>query len=160
MTEQTQPPPIALCSAAEVRGIIAFDPSISDLSPFIYAASELVAELCGQNAKFPPCPPYTKRRMSLITTWLAAHFLAIRDPRYKQEQIGAASATYAIETAKNLDSTQYGQQAKLLDTFGNLAYIDEHPSKGRRARPRIGWLGKPQTRWYNYQWRFYSLFLE
>lgn len=136
---------------ADVEAIIDFDPAVTDLLPFIAAAEEMVTELCA------PVPTYTANRLKIIETWLAAHFVAIRDPRYIEEHIGAASASVMNKVGFNLQLTPYGQQAMLLDTAGGLAYIDQHVAQGKRARASITWLGTRQNRWAAYPWRFFAL---
>lgn len=57
-----------------------------------------------------------------IEKYLAAHFLALRDPRLKSESIaGEYSATYQTgKPGDGLLSTDYGQTAVALDTSGTL----------------------------------------
>lgn len=143
---------MARATQDQVRAIIDFDPTIEDLSPFIDAASELVTELCAPTAN-----GYTEDRLTMIETWLAAHFLAIRDPRYASESIGAASVTLQQQTGLNLALTPYGQQAQLLDTKGGLSWIDKHISQGKRATVKFLWLGKDRQEWYRFPWRYLSL---
>lgn len=132
--------------------IMDFNPSIDDLDPFMDAANQLVTELCAPAG-------YNAARLTSIETWLAAHFLAIRDPRYQSETIGAASATTAMQLGLNLGLTPFGQQAMFLDTNGSLAWIDKHISQGKRAKAGITWLGnKSMQRWNGYPWRFFSIF--
>lgn len=135
---------------AKVKGVIDFDPSIDDLLPFIAAANELVTELCAPAG-------YTPTRLAIIETWLAAHFLAIRDPRYTSERMGAAGATMATQIGLNMALTPYGQNAQVLDTNGSLAWIDKHISQGKRAKVSIMYLGTPRP-YAQRQWRFYAFF--
>lgn len=140
---------------ADVEGILDFDPSIEDLTPFIAAAEELVTQLsltdCGA--------AYSADRLRIIETWLAAHFLAIRDPRYQSETMGAASVTKALgQMGMNLGMTPYGQQAMLLDTCGWLAWLDKHISQGKRGKVSVLWLGTNQRSLVDFPWRFFGLF--
>lgn len=60
-----------------------------------------------------------------IERWLAAHFVAIRDPREQSKKVGSSSANYQGQTGLGLDHTSYGQQVKVLDytgTLGNLGF--------------------------------------
>lgn len=136
-------------SPDDVRAIIDFDPAVTNLQPFIDAAEELVNEVCASTAY------YTEARLKIIETWLAAHFLAIRDPRYQSEGIGAANATVMAQVGFNLALTPFGQQAALLDSKGGLAWLDKHISQGKRAKVSITWLGTCKPASPNY--RFYSL---
>lgn len=136
-----------------VKKIMEFDPYIEDLAPFIAVAEELVTEICAPAG-------YTSDRLCLIETWLAAHFVAIRDPRYLSEQIGAANATIQSgQMGMNLSLTTYGQQAMLMDTKGGLAWLDKHISQGKRAKAGIVHLGnRSNRRWLDYPWRFFGGF--
>lgn len=134
----------------DIRAILNFDPSIEDLTPFIAAAEELVTELCAPAG-------YDATRLPIIEVWLAAHFVAIRDPRYQEEHIGAAGVSYQAQVGLNLGLTPYGQQAMLLDTKGGLAWIDKHISQGKRAKAGITYLGTDFKRFYAYPWRFTQL---
>jgi hypothetical protein len=171
-------PPACRCSAADVRKIIDFDPSITDFTPFISAANQLVTEICAnsippwgegrQNAYRPQGEaaqpgqsyfnPYDQQRLATIETWLAAHFLAIRDPRYASERLGQAAATYTTQVGMNLSATPYGQQAAFLDTHGGLAWLDKHISQGKRGQVGIVHLGSNRAKYWGFPWRFYELF--
>lgn len=141
---------MARVTTADVQAILDFDPSISDLDPFIEAANELVTEICVPAA-------YTDTRLAQIERWLSAHFIAIRDPRYQTEGIGAASVSYQGQTQMNLSATTYGQQALLLDTAGGLARLDKHIAMGKRGRIGITYLGTIPDRTTLYPWRFMTL---
>lgn len=154
-------------TANQVRAVILFDSSITDLSPFIVAANELVTEICAATEPNPRCitpspgfgqTPYSEVRLTQIETWLAAHFLAIRDPRYAAETIGKASVVFQQQIGLNMGLTPYGQQAMLLDTHGGLAWLDKHISQGKRAKVGIISLKTSFRGWYEYPFRFYGLF--
>jgi hypothetical protein len=143
-------------SSNDVMGIIDFDPVIADLTPFIQAADMLITELCA-NAN--PPTGYSNDQLCIIETWLAAHFLAVRDPRYQSERMGNASASYQSMVGLNLGLTPYGQQAQFLDFKGGLAWIDKHISQGKRAVPSVTWVGsKAFNRWYGWPWRFLGIY--
>lgn len=111
-----------------VAGIIEVDGNIS-LVPFIAAASVLVddiAEASGHDAE----------RLTLIETWLAAHFYTVRDPRTVQEKAGPVSATYQSAVALGLFTSHYGQTAMALDTSGLL----QAQSQGKK-RASVAWVG-------------------
>lgn len=148
------PPPttiITRCSDADIKAVMEFDPTISNLAPFRIAANELVTEICASAGV------YSSTRLKSIETWLAAHFLAVRDPRYQSESIGAASATIQSgQMGMNLSLTTYGQQALLMDTQGGLARLNTHISQGKRAKAGILHLGSKREleRWSTFPWRF------
>lgn len=98
-----------------VAEIIDYDSTnITDLTPFINAAHEVVDGLLSGEG-------YSSDLLTEIERWLAAHFLAIRDPRPKTEKTDGAATTYYGRDGLNLDATPYGQQAKVLDMNGVLA---------------------------------------
>ncbi len=125
-----------------VAGIIEVDSqSISDLSPFILTASELVDEVCATKLKADGTAYYTDVRLELIERWLAAHFYAIRDPRKDMEKAGKVFERNQYKLGLGLEVTTYGQQAKFLDTAGGLAALDEAAKTGGKPRLSISWLG-------------------
>jgi len=102
----------------EVKRIIDTDLSEGDITPFLLAASGLVTDLLGASDVL------TAARLADIECWLAAHFVAVRDPRVKSETIG--KATFSYETAvvaDGLKATRYGQQVLLLDLSGTMASL-------------------------------------
>lgn len=109
-------------SDALVRGIIKLPVSVTDLTPFMEAANEMVDELLapltnpdtGQSFHLPA-------RLTRIETWLSAHFAAVEHRRRIQEGVGPIQATYEGKVDLNLSVTEYGQQAMVLDTSGTLA---------------------------------------
>lgn len=58
-----------------------------------------------------------------IELWLAAHFVAVRDPKAKQKSVaGEYSVTYEKGTpGTGFSATTWGQQALALDFTGTLA---------------------------------------
>lgn len=146
------------CEPTDVEGIIDFNPSIASLQPFIDAAHELVVEICQNAPLVGTQTAYSTERLKQIETWLAAHFLAVRDPRYISESVGPASASTGQQMGLNLGLTPYGQQAMLLDTKGGLAWLDKHISQGKRARVGIVYLGTQRQHWLDYPWRFFGVY--
>lgn len=127
-------------TAELVGAIVDVDPSVSDLSPFIDAANELVTELCLPVG-------YTDTRLELIERWLSAHFYCILDPRSASEQAGAnggtVSQSFQYKVGLMLAVTTYGQQAMMLDTQGALSIMSAQAAKGDNKR-KVGvlWVGK------------------
>ena len=125
-----------------VQGIIEADlDTWPDLTPFIEAASQLVDDVCTSSG-------YSDPKLERIERWLAAHFYAIADPRFLREEV-STSITSIIESKVDLglDVTRYGQMAKVLDTEGSLAALDNLASGGGnnggvvKVKQRILWLG-------------------
>ena len=99
----------------EVKEI--FDTDIA-LTPHITVANQLVDKhLQGQGID--------EDMLKEIERWLAAHFAAIQDPRATSESISDLSESYDMQKGLMLDATQYGQQAKVLDSSGKLAELGQ-----------------------------------
>lgn len=101
---------------AEVREIIDIDPLITNIAPFITIANLMVTDKLGASG-------LSAEMLKEIERWLAAHFVAMRDPRVKSESIGGITTSYQGTTGEGLKSTLYGQQAVLMDTTGTLANL-------------------------------------
>lgn len=113
-----------------VAGVIELDPTISDLTPFITAASLLVDIIDAES-------DLSTQRQQVVETWLAAHFYAVRDPRNLMERAGDVAATIESKVGMGFDVTRYGQQAMILDTSGILKELN----LGRRVTVSARWLG-------------------
>jgi len=110
----------------------------TDIEPFISTASSLVDEVCVPAG-------YDDNRLNLIELWLAAHFYAVKDPRFQSQGIGGASGSYQGQTGMQLESTTYGQQAMILDTKGGLALLNHATQSGKRGSVGITWLGNERS---------------
>jgi hypothetical protein len=60
-------------------------------------------------------------RLTIIETWLAAHFAAITEAQLSQETIGDATDKIESKVDLGLNVTRWGQQALALDPTGVLA---------------------------------------
>lgn len=116
--------------ATLVAGIVEVDGTIN-LDPFILAANEIVTEVCAVATKEDGSAWHTEARLTVIETWLAAHFYCILDPRADMEHAGSVSVRYQYKVDLGLNVTTYGQQAILLDTSGGLAKLNEDLKKGK-----------------------------
>lgn len=96
-----------LVEGTDVREILETD--LTDLTPFIDTAHLEVKDL-----------DLDDERKAQVEKWLAAHFAAIRDKRVESKSIEGNKEKYAGKTDMGYKSTQYGQQALLLDTSGGL----------------------------------------
>ena len=116
-----------------VRGIIETIAS-TNTAPFIEAANSLTNYVSSQDDQ----GLLTADLLVQIETYLAAHFYARRDPQYRSRKTGKASAEFqGISSGPRLESTDWGQDAMLLDVTGTLSQLN----KGRRLA-RLNWLGK------------------
>lgn len=92
---------------------------LDNLTPFIDAAHLEAKDL-----------PLDDDRKAQVEKWLAAHFAAIRDKRVESKSIEGNKEDYAGKTEMGYSATQYGQQALMLDTSGQLGSSpDSNPVK-------------------------------
>ncbi len=121
-----------------VRGIIETTESINT-APFIRAANALTDYLESEDADLDSV--LTAHLLVQIETYLAAHFYARRDPQYRSRATSKAKAKFqGISSGPRLESTDWGQDAMVLDVSGILAQIN----KGRRT-VGVAWLGLPPS---------------
>lgn len=136
----------------EVQKILDYDTAICNIDAFIDAANELVTEICASSTP----TVYTEKRLKVIETWLAAHFIAVRDQRKASEGVGGGSASYQTKVDMGLQVTVYGQQALRLDTNGGLAALEQSIANGGKRVVSITWLGSPPRTW-DRVWRYQGL---
>lgn len=120
----------------KVREIIDTDPALS-LNPFISTANSLVTWLTSKDSS----GLLSSDTLTLIETWLAAHFYAHRDQLYQSKSTGGASGSFQGQTQMVLNSTTYGQTAMLLDVTNNLAALNQASLNGNRKNASLFWLG-------------------
>lgn len=97
-----------------------------DTAPFIVAAQSLYDATVGD--------ALPDAHGSSVLTWLAAHFVAVSDPRESKESTGTSSWSFEGKnhTGMGLSSTQYGQMAMTMDTSGRL-----RASESKKARFKV-----------------------
>lgn len=122
---------------ANVANIIDVDEE-DDVSPFIESANMLVTDVCTNSG-------YSDAKLELIERWLSAHFYAIMRPRAFLEQADVIREQIESKVGLGLDVTRYGQQAKLLDTAGNLAALDNTNDVVLSTKRTLLWLGRNRT---------------
>lgn len=116
---------------ALVRQIIETDLDVLD--PFIEVASSLIDRICTG------IQPVNALE---VETWLAAHFICIRDPRLASEGLAGITASYQTAVGMGLNGSMYGQQAMLLDDTGRLASWHQQTTAGKPKRSAgVAWLG-------------------
>src|SRR3990167_9686247 len=98
---------MARATEAEVKEIIGTPLTNSQVAPFLTAATLLVDGLLADEG-------YPVALLAEIERWLAAHFVAVRDPRVSREAIGQGTTAFHGQSKLRLDHTPYGQQVMLL----------------------------------------------
>lgn len=106
----------ARATEAMVKKIIDTDLTDEQVTPFLAAANTMVTDLLLDEN-------YSATTLQEIERWLAAHFVAVRDPQVTTEWIGDAKAQYEGKTGMGLSSTRYGQQVTVLEHHGILARV-------------------------------------
>lgn len=122
-------------TATAVRKIIEIPSSKvdGDIDPFIETANDLVTENCTDSG-------YSDAKLELIERWLSAHFYAVMESPPAGETAGDVSENKQYQVGLGLDETKWGQQAKIIDSAGNLAALDAQ-SKGSGSKMSLSWLG-------------------
>jgi hypothetical protein len=96
----------------EVKAII--DTEI-DTTPFIATANTLVNNLLSDSG-------LDDTTLASIELWLSAHYVAVRDPRFRSVRTEQHSMEFERgQAGMGIRATTYGQQALELDTSGTLA---------------------------------------
>lgn len=98
----------------EVKEIIDTNLMEEQVSPFLKVANQMVTDLVSDVG-------YASGTLREIERWLAAHFVAVRDPRVAKEKIGDAQADYHGKSDMALNFTPYGQQVMVLEYKGKIA---------------------------------------
>lgn len=109
---------MARTNAAAVCNVI--DTSLTDtqVNAFISTANVMVTEyLSGGDL--------SAALLTEIETYLAAHFITLRDRRVKNESADGVSFTYEGDIGQGLDASTYGQMAQSLDSTGALAALGD-----------------------------------
>jgi len=99
---------------AQVKEIIDTSLTEEEVSPFLKVANQMVTDLVSDEG-------YASGTLQEIERWLAAHFVAIRDPRVAKEKIGDAQADYHGKSGMSLNFTPYGQQVMVIEYKGKIA---------------------------------------
>jgi len=116
-----------------------------NLSPFMRTASVLVARLVREAEDY----EFSSDELREIELYLSAHFYMCSDKGYQSRSTMSASATFQGQTGKMLESSDYGQQAILLDGSGILQSLAKRETAGGF------WGGKPESEQLSYDERNY-----
>lgn len=123
-------------SAERVRGVLLqnYDSARSpNLTPFIRVASLLVTRVAAAAAAV-GVTLSTDEQLEMETL-LAAHNYCCADRTRASLRTGMSSAVYDGKTGLGLDSTLYGQLAKMMDRSGSIGGIASGEA------PAVAWLG-------------------
>ena len=100
-----------------------------EVEPFIQTANLMVTEyLAGSDCSL------SDDMLKEIETYLAAHFVTLRDRVVQREAADGVSFDYQGATDMGLDSSGYGQTAQILDSCGKLSQLSD--------ADRVKWLAK------------------
>lgn len=129
---------MARTTEAAVRGIILrIDSTLTDVTPYIDAANNLVTQHCST---------LDDDTAELVERWLAAHFLVMNNERIESEEVRRIRRSFQHKLDLGLNQSKYGQQAMLLDYSGGLASWQAKVQKGTAGGGgAIFWLGKDET---------------
>ena len=110
---------------ALVRAIIPNDSVISDTTPFITAANQMTNKLSDLSC----ASDLTEAELTVVETWLSAHFAAVTYPSIaiESEKVEGASVKASrgnVASQSGLLSTQFGQMANTL-SGGCLQELDK-----------------------------------
>lgn len=111
---------MARVTEAEVKLII--DTQLTNIDLFIDTANIIVDEDLSDVGM-------SDVRLNKIELYLSAHFVCLREKQLTSENFGSASETYQGKTGMNLQSTNYGQTAMMLDKSGTLVNVGKTRSR-------------------------------
>lgn len=98
----------------DVRRIVIFDETfITDIQLFIDDAVLMLTNIVGDRL--------SSDTFDLVTRYLAAHLIAVSDPRVSMEKVKSLQVRYDTKLDKGLGITHYGTTAMILDSSGRLA---------------------------------------
>ncbi|MCK9570503.1 hypothetical protein M0R72_16265 [Candidatus Pacearchaeota archaeon] len=112
------------------------------VAPFIDAANALTDKIESEDDD----GLLTDALLAQIEKFLAAHLYAHRDQQYASESRGGASASYQGQFGMGLDSTRWGQTAKILDVTGYLANLGK-----AKTEVDLFWMGLPPSEQTDYE---------
>ena len=134
---------MARVTTEEVKVLIPVPASVTDLSPFINVASELIDMVIVE--EYPDA--YSDEYLKELERWLSAHFTAIRYTRTSTEKISSVSESFQYKLGLNFNCTMYGQTVLSMDTTGAFATLQQQAEDGKKSAA-IGWLGTLDSNGY------------
>lgn len=126
-------------NAAAVKGIIDTKLDEPGVEPFVNTANLLVTQHLGDAG-------LSAEILTEIELWLAAHLVAVRDPRVADKAVDDLRISFEGRSrvgsldAVGLQTTSYGKQVYLLDSTGRLA-----AAMNPKKRPWVFKAGSPDA---------------
>lgn len=126
---------MARTTLAKVQKIIQYDTTnVPDPQQQIDDASLMVTTVIGT--------ALSDAQAEMVERYLAAHLIAVADPRIQSEQVRAIQASYQYRLSDGLGITHYGSTAMTLDTSGKLARWNKGVLSGATGSFDLMWGGK------------------
>ena len=107
---------------------------ITDIQSFIDDASMLVDNIVA----IAPLP--STALLEIVERYLAAHFIAIADPRVDTEKVKSLQTKYQYLLDKGFAITHWGTTAMMVDTTGRLAAFNNRLLDGNGPK-QFFWAG-------------------
>jgi hypothetical protein len=129
---------VARTTPADVQGLLQVGSGVV-LTGFIDIASSVVTANCEGKADVNG-DTYTDETLELIERALAAHLAYLSNfvndgGPLTRERIGDAEEERNVKFGLNLDASQYGQMAKMLDSGGYLAALENSQRLVKKVLP-------------------------
>jgi hypothetical protein len=125
---------MARTTLAAVNKIIQYDSTnVPDPQLMIDSASLMVTNVIGV--------ALNEATAELVERYLAAHLIAISDPRLQSEQVKSLQSSYQVRLSDGLGITHFGTTAMMLDSSGKLAVWNNKVVKGM-VKFDLFWAGK------------------
>jgi len=125
---------MARTTLAAVNKIIQYDSTnVPDPQLMIDSASLMVTNVIGT--------ALDASTAELVERYLAAHLIAISDPRIQSEQVRSLQQSYQVRLSDGLGITHFGSTAMMLDSSGKLAVWNNKVVKGM-VKFDLFWAGK------------------
>lgn len=108
---------------------------ITNSTQFIQTANTLVTKFCSTDN-------YTVAELTQIETWLAAHFISVKQKIAREEKVDELTDRFEGVTKMHLQSSLYGQTAMTLDWAGGLSTWNLQAIKGSKRTAGFTYVGK------------------
>ena len=125
----------------DLCAILGFTPTVN-VGPFIDTANALADKVSAKDAN----SELNAAMLKQIEMYLAAHFYSHADQRFTSRSTDGASGSFQGQFGMALDSTEYGQTAKMLDFTGTLNQLSQGKSKAS-----LSWVGLPPSEQTDYK---------